>query len=104
MSIICPYCATENHETALACISCGAPFSLQTSGYYLSPGSSLQQGKYKIETLIGEGGFGITYRGIDLVNFRTVAIKENWPEKASRQGTTVVLALTLLPRKSKTGN
>ncbi|MEK0184170.1 protein kinase domain-containing protein [Microcoleus anatoxicus] len=98
MSIICPYCATENHENALACISCGAPFSVQTSGYYLSAGSSLQQGKYKIETLIGEGGFGITYRGIDLVNSRTVAIKENWPEKASRQGTTVVWPHTVTPK------
>ncbi|XHL94227.1 MAG: FHA domain-containing serine/threonine-protein kinase [Microcoleus anatoxicus] len=98
MSIICPYCATENHENALACMSCGAPFSVQTSGYYLSAGSSLQQGKYKIETLIGEGGFGITYRGIDLVNSRTVAIKENWPEKASRQGTTVVWPHTVTPK------
>jgi serine/threonine protein kinase len=98
MSIICPYCATENPETALGCISCGAPFSLQTSGYYLSPGSSLQQGKYKIETLIGECGFGITYRGIDLVNSRTVAIKENWPEKASRQGTTVVWPHNVTPK------
>ncbi|PSB54141.1 serine/threonine protein kinase [filamentous cyanobacterium Phorm 6] len=98
MSIICPYCATENHENALDCMSCGAPFSVQTSGYYLSAGSSLQQGKYKIETLIGEGGFGITYRGIDLVNSRTVAIKENWPEKASRQGTTVVWPHTVTPK------
>jgi serine/threonine protein kinase len=98
MSIICPYCATENPQNALACLSCGAPFCVQTSGYYLSPGSSLQQGKYKIETLIGEGGFGITYRGIDLVNSRTVAIKENWPEKASRQGTTVVWPHTVTPK------
>jgi len=98
MSIICPYCATENPKNSLACMSCGSPLSVQTSGYYLSPGSSLQQGKYKIETLIGEGGFGITYRGIDLVNSRTVAIKENWPEKASRQGTTVVWPHTVTPK------
>ena len=98
MSIICPYCATENPEHSLACISCGSPLSMQTSGYYLSAGSFLQQGKYKIETLIGEGGFGITYRGIDLVNSRTVAIKENWPEKASRQGTTVVWPHNVTPK------
>lgn len=98
MSITCPYCATENPQNALACLSCGTPFSLQTSGYYLSSGSFLQQGKYKIETFIGEGGFGITYRGIDLVNSRTVAIKENWPEKASRQGTTVVWPHTVTPK------
>lgn len=42
----------------------------------LQKDSFLQSGKYKIEKLLGQGGFGITYLGIQVGLNRKVAIKE----------------------------
>ncbi|MBP0020062.1 MAG: protein kinase [Cyanobacteria bacterium SBLK] len=56
----------------------------------LPPGTRLKQQRYEIETTLGQGGFGITYRGIDRLHSLRVAIKENWPDSAVRQGTTVI--------------
>lgn len=42
----------------------------------LQPGSLLQGGKYKIEQILGQGGFGITYLGVQTGLNRRVAIKE----------------------------
>jgi serine/threonine protein kinase len=102
MLISCPYCYTDNNENAATCILCGSPLTAtQLATYLLPTGSFLKQGKYQVDNVLGEGGFGITYRGIDLVNSRKVAIKENWPEKAIRQGTTVVWPHTIPPKDRK---
>ncbi len=46
---------------------------------------------YKIEKVIGQGGFGITYLAFDTDLQRKVAIKECYPRDfVSRQGTTVI--------------
>ena len=99
MSITCPICAKKNQDIASTCIACGGVLTpLQTASYHLQTGSLLQQGKYQIESVLGEGGFGITYRGGDRLNSRPVAIKENWPENATRQGTTVLWSQTIPPK------
>ena len=46
------------------------------NGYSLRPGTILKNGNYRIETVLGAGGFGITYRAVQLGLERTVAIKE----------------------------
>lgn len=58
----------------------------------LSPGTQLLNGVYQIEKVLGQGGFGITYQGIDQRLDRPVALKEFFPEGCWRQGTTVVSA------------
>ena len=42
----------------------------------LKPGTLLQGGKYRIERMLGQGGFGITYQAIQVALNRRVAIKE----------------------------
>lgn len=42
----------------------------------LKPGSQLQGGRYRIESVLGQGGFGITYLGVQTSLDDKVAIKE----------------------------
>ena len=58
----------------------------------LSPGACLASGEYRIEQPLGQGGFGITYRGIDTRLNRAVAVKEFFPEGCWREGSTVISA------------
>ena len=43
---------------------------------HLQPNTTLQGGKYRIERVLGQGGFGITYMAIQVALNRQVAIKE----------------------------
>ena len=99
MSIQCPTCLTENTDDAINCIACGTALTntINSSAYHLPSGALLKQGTYQIEKLLGEGGFGITYKGICLQNSAEVAIKELWPEKAARIGTTVTWPFSITP-------
>ena len=58
----------------------------------LSPGACLASGEYRISQPLGQGGFGITYRGIDTKLNRAVAVKEFFPEGCWREGSTVISA------------
>ena len=42
----------------------------------LEPGALLKNGEYRIEKVLGQGGFGITYLGVQTSLGRKVAIKE----------------------------
>ena len=99
MSIQCPTCLTDNADDAIHCIACGYQFASTTSSsaLHLPTGILLRQGRYRIEKVLGEGGFGITYKGIYLKNLAEVAIKELWPEKAARIGTTVTWPSSITP-------
>lgn len=59
------------------------------NGNALEPGTMLRQ--YRIDRMIGQGGFGITYLAYDADLQRRVAVKECFPRDfVSREGTTVV--------------
>ena len=58
----------------------------------LNPGVCLASGEYRIDQPLGQGGFGITYQGIDTKLNRAVAVKEFFPEGCWRSGTKVVSA------------
>ena len=42
----------------------------------LKPGSELQNGKYRIVKMLGQGGFGITYEAVHTLSNHIVAVKE----------------------------
>ena len=66
----------------------------------LPPGTFLKNQRYQIETTIGQGGFGITYRGRDSKNSSSVAIKENFPDVGIRKGTQIIWFRTT-PKEQK---
>jgi serine/threonine protein kinase len=52
------------------------------------PGHTILE-HYRLERVLGQGGFGITYLATDLKLGRSVAVKEFFPSGATRQGTHV---------------
>ncbi|MFM6075226.1 MAG: protein kinase domain-containing protein, partial [Dolichospermum sp.] len=98
MPILCPTCLTDNPDNTVSCISCGTPLSTTApTPSALQAGTLLGQGKYRIDKILGQGGFGITYQGIYVQNSAPVAIKELWPEGAARQGSTVFWPSSVAP-------
>jgi serine/threonine protein kinase len=82
----CPFCFAESDGAHAECQSCGA--SLDDSP--LAPGTLLNN-RYAVKSVLGRGGFSLTYRATDTTLDRTVAIKELFPENASRSGNTVTV-------------
>ncbi|NEO14309.1 MULTISPECIES: serine/threonine-protein kinase [unclassified Moorena] len=101
MSITCIVCGHINTGSNNYCTSCGAALEFEdtvsSSAYHLPAGTLLRQSHYRIEKVLGEGGFGITYQGIYLPNSAKVAIKELWPEKAARIGKTITWPPSIAP-------
>lgn len=96
MAVSCPTCQTSNPDHETICQSCGG--ILHASSLHLTTGLTLRQQRYQVRRTIGEGGFGITYEAFDSIQNKPVAIKENWPERATRQGTTVIWPSMLTPQ------
>jgi serine/threonine protein kinase len=81
----CPYCASSLPDGAATCPTCGAML-----GSPALPIGSLIAQKYRLEEVLGQGGFGITYLAFDTVLEHRVAIKELFPEGSARRGIYVV--------------
>ena len=62
---------------------------------HLQPGTTLQGGKYRIERILGQGGFGNTYVGYNTEFEETVAIKEFFMKGVTeRDETTSVVSVS----------
>ena len=62
---------------------------------HLQPNTTLQGGKYKIERVLGQGGFGNTYMGYNTEFEETVAIKEFFMKGVTeRDETTSVVSVS----------
>ena len=75
---VCYYCMKTIEDGARFCPECGRKQEERNPLHHLQPGTILN-GRYTIGKSIGEGGFGITYAGIDNVLQMRVAIKEYYP-------------------------
>lgn len=102
MTISCPACFTDNPDNAITCQSCGETLDVSVASaddlMDLPPGTILKQ-QYKIEQKLGSGGFGITYKAIDLTKSTTLALKELIPEKAARIGNSIAWPSIITPQK-----
>ncbi len=87
--IVCPYCATANDNDAKVCKTCGASLDGAQFPTALRAGTLLQGGKYKLEKVLGQGGFGITYKAQNTALGIPVVVKEYHPSGSSRVGTSV---------------
>ncbi|MCY4523030.1 MAG: ankyrin repeat domain-containing protein [Caldilineaceae bacterium] len=86
-STICSICNSPRSDSAGPCATCGAPPAAPARN--LPAGTRLQNGRFTLGRVLGEGGFGITYLGTHRHLQRTVAIKELFPERAMRHGATI---------------
>ena len=77
----CTACGSLLKGTEGTCPVCGMPYTTP----HLPAGTKLHGGKYTVGRVLGQGGFGITYQGADLSRNRPVAIKEFFPDGASRR-------------------
>ena len=85
----CPYCMSELTEGNGICPQCG-----KNTEEYKHPAHTLKQGallnnRYLIGGVIGEGGFGITYIGLDTLLQYRVAVKEFFPNGMVNRNNTV---------------
>ena len=89
----CPICQSPLAPGQDPCPAYGAALGLGASApaRNLAVGSTLHQGKFTVGRVLGEGGFGITYKGAHRDLRRPVAIKELFPLDlgATRLGTRV---------------
>lgn len=90
MEQYCYNCMSLVGQDSTFCRYCGKNLreSSDMSPYQLKPGTVLQN-RYLIGSVLGEGGFGITYIGLDKVLAKRVAVKEFYPAGAAHRASVV---------------
>lgn len=75
---LCLSCFNQK-ENDLKCSHCGFQLATYQQSPHQLPSQTILAGRYLVGTVLGEGGFGITYIGYDLNLEMKVAIKEYYP-------------------------
>ena len=97
----CYWCMQElEDKTYLYCPHCGNTIAITSPNHQLRPGTVLN-GEYMVGRALGEGGFGITYLGRDLVLGNRVAIKEYFPSGMSTRDHNFTSQVTLTKTDSR---
>ena len=77
---LCLYCMKEiNEDSPEVCPHCGRRRDDSEENLHALQPYTILQGKYLVGEVMGEGGFGITYVGLDLNLETKLAIKEFYP-------------------------
>ena len=83
----CYHCMRKIADGSARCVHCGKPTFYSNYPHHLKPGTVLNN-KFLVGATIGEGGFGITYIGLDLILERKIAIKEFYPSGYANRNNT----------------
>ncbi len=96
----CENCFSETAEAV--CSVCGYDSGSSADDPTLLAPRTVLLGKYVIGTVIGKGGFGVTYLAFDTASEKKVAIKEYFPYVAARRavGSAAVTAASEDGRKA----
>ncbi len=92
----CPNCLQAMEDNMNICSGCGFDVhSYEEKEHLIKPCSKLRD-RYVIGKVIGEGGFGVTYKGWDTILQTYVAIKEYFPQFLSHRtaGSTEIVPTT----------
>ncbi len=94
----CLFCMRPIEEGSEQCPHCGKRQEYNAPEYHLAPGTVIG-GKFMIGAALGEGGFGITYVGVDVNLQIRVAVKEYFPNgyanRSSVASTSVSISSSL---------
>lgn len=86
--MFCYSCMKETAPTENLCSCCGKPYNAPENRSHLASSTQLQNGKFLVGRVLGQGGFGITYVGKDNTLDIKIAVKEYYPrDYASRDHT-----------------
>ena len=91
----CVNCLAEIEDGLNVCPCCGASIGAYGSNPRALPPLTILNGKYTVGKVIGEGGFGITYLGLELNLKLKVAIKEYYPSELAARDTSSDIKTTL---------
>lgn len=101
----CMGCMREISDQETCCPVCGNVHGREEQPAYALRCGSILHGKYLMGKMMGQGGFGITYVGFDMVLNMKVAVKEYFPmNMASRENTqagSVVWRTSVADRESR---
>lgn len=93
---LCTHCMHEvEAKLRQPCPVCGRPFHVVGETHYQLKPFSVLHGKYLVGDVLGEGGFGITYIGMDMNLEVRVAIKEFYPSGYCTREANVTNNVTL---------
>ena len=101
LNLLCMNCFSQLHASGAACPACGYHPASQAESLYHLPPRTILGGKYMVGSVLGEGGFGITYIGYDLNLDIKVAIKEYYPSGLVMRSTT--MSMTVQPLGGEQG-
>ncbi|MEE3492602.1 protein kinase domain-containing protein [Ruminococcus sp.] len=91
--MLCFHCMHEKGDAEI-CPHCHAQGSVEPQPHQIVPGTVIGN-RYTLGNVIGEGGFGITYIGLDNTLGVTVAVKEyypfGWCDRNTTAGNTVAV-------------
>ena len=101
MPAYCPYCMSLI-SSGMVCPDCGAELTSYHPASHHFPMGHLLHDRYLVGSALGEGGFGITYLGLDTTLERRVAIKEYFPNMFVHRETSISLDVTCYEGEKRT--